>query len=141
MADENDDRFAAQPDDGRLVEAAGGDRRNYYDLLMSFGPDPAVWLCPSAHDGPGRLMGYHMNGLIITTNGLPDSAIAEPSQTLLITETGYRRLYDQAYLRPLGLKFLSGHSVASASGSRDRASAKKPIPNAKFQFRVPEVRS
>jgi prepilin-type N-terminal cleavage/methylation domain-containing protein/prepilin-type processing-associated H-X9-DG protein len=99
-ADENDDRFPAQPDDGRLVKAVGGDGRNYYDLLMLFGPNPAVWLCPSAHNGPGRLMGYHMNGLIISTNGLPEAAIADPSQTLLIAETGYRRLYDQAYLRP-----------------------------------------
>ena len=41
-----------------------------------------------------------MNGLIITTNGLKAAAIAEPSQTLLITETGDRTLYDQAYLRP-----------------------------------------
>ena len=98
--DESDDRFPAQPDDGRLVEAAGGDGRNYYDRLMPFGPNPAVWLCPAAHDGPGRLMGYHMNGLIITSNGLPDAAIAESSQTLLIAETGYRKLYDQAYLRP-----------------------------------------
>jgi len=45
-------------------------------------------------------MGYHMNGQIITTNGLLATAIIEPSQTLLIAETGYRRLYDIAYLRP-----------------------------------------
>jgi prepilin-type N-terminal cleavage/methylation domain-containing protein/prepilin-type processing-associated H-X9-DG protein len=99
-ADESEDRFPAQPDDGRLVRVAGGDGSNYYDLLTPLVQNPAVWLCPSAHDGPGRLMGYHMNGLIITTNGLQHAAIAEPSQTLLIAETGYRRLYDQAYLRP-----------------------------------------
>jgi len=99
-ADESEERFPAQPDDGRLVRVAGGDGRNYYDLLMPFVQNPAVWLCPSAHDGPGQLLGFHMNGLIITTNGLQSGAIAEPSQTLLIAETGYRRLYDQAYLRP-----------------------------------------
>jgi prepilin-type N-terminal cleavage/methylation domain-containing protein/prepilin-type processing-associated H-X9-DG protein len=99
-ADENDDRFPAQPDDGVALSAAGGDGRNYYDLLMPLANNPEVWVCPSADQGPGRLLGYHMNGLIITTNGLQDVAIALPSQTLLIAETGYRRLYDQAYLRP-----------------------------------------
>ena len=99
-ADENNDRFPAQPGDGVAVSAAGGDGRNYYDLLMPSASNPDVWVCPSADQGPGRLLGYHMNGLIITTNGLQTSAIAEPSHTLLIAETGYRRLYDQAYLRP-----------------------------------------
>lgn len=98
--DESDDRFPAQPDDGRPVRAVGGDGSNYYDLLMPWLDNPVVWLCPSAHDGPGQLMGYHMNGLIITTNGLQGAGIAEPSHTLLIAETGYRKLYDQAYLRP-----------------------------------------
>ena len=45
-------------------------------------------------------MAYHMNGLIITTNGLPATAIAEAAHTLLIAEGGHRRLFDQAYLRP-----------------------------------------
>src|SRR2546428_13463634 len=81
-ADENDDRFPAQQDDGVAVSAAGGDGRNYYDLLMPLANNPEVWVCPSADQGPGRLLGYHMNGLIITTNGLPAAAIALPSQTL-----------------------------------------------------------
>ena len=79
-ADENNDRFPAQPGDGVAVSAAGGDGRNYYDLLMPWAINPDVWLCPSADQGPGRLLGYHMNGLIITTNGLQTSAIAEPAQ-------------------------------------------------------------
>ena len=62
--------------------------------------NPEVWICPSADPGPGRLLAYHMNGLIVTTNGLQAAAIALPSQTLLIAETGIRRLFDQAYLRP-----------------------------------------
>jgi prepilin-type processing-associated H-X9-DG protein len=41
-----------------------------------------------------------MNGLIVTTNGLPTAAIAHPSETLLIGETGYQKLYDFAFLRP-----------------------------------------
>jgi prepilin-type N-terminal cleavage/methylation domain-containing protein/prepilin-type processing-associated H-X9-DG protein len=98
-ADENDDRYPAQLADGLPVRAVGGDGQNYYDLLMPFAGDPTVWLCPSCFEG-GGLMAYHMNGLIITTNGLPATAIAEPAHTLLIAEGGYRRLFDRAYLRP-----------------------------------------
>jgi prepilin-type N-terminal cleavage/methylation domain-containing protein len=68
-ADEHDDRFPAQPDDGRPVRAVGGDGRNYYDLLMPYVNDPRVWLCPSAQGWPNGLLAFHMNGLIITTNG------------------------------------------------------------------------
>jgi len=45
-------------------------------------------------------LAFHMNGLIITTNGLLAAAIAAPSQTLLIAETGFKRLYNVAFLRP-----------------------------------------
>ncbi len=45
-------------------------------------------------------MSYHMNGLIITTNGLKAMAIAEPSHTLLIAESGNHTRYESAYLRP-----------------------------------------
>ena len=99
-ADEQEDRFPAQPGDGLPVRAVGGDGRNYYDLLMPYVNNPRVWLCPSAQSSPGSLVAFHMNGLIITTNGLQGAAIAEPAQTLLIAETGYRKLYDEAFLRP-----------------------------------------
>src|ERR1044071_345747 len=42
--DEHEDRFPAQPGDGLRVRAAGGDGRNYYDLLMSYVNNPRVWL-------------------------------------------------------------------------------------------------
>ncbi|SRR5258706_2600793 len=99
-AGDYEERFPAQPGDGWPLRAVGGDGRDYYDLLMSYVSDSRVWLCPSAQSSPGRLVAFHMNGLIITTNGLPAGAIAEPSETLLIAETGYQRLYDQAFLRP-----------------------------------------
>jgi prepilin-type N-terminal cleavage/methylation domain-containing protein/prepilin-type processing-associated H-X9-DG protein len=99
-AEEQEDRFPAQNGDGLPVRAVGGDGRNYYDLLMPYVNTPRVWLCPSAQNSPASLMAFHMNGLIITTNGLPLADIAQPSQTLLIAETGYRKLYDEAYLRP-----------------------------------------
>jgi len=99
-SEEHGDRFPAQAGDGLPVRAVGGDGNNYYDLLTPYANNPRVWLCPSVESRASGLMGFHMNGLIITTNGLRAAAIAEPSQTLLIAETGYRKLYDLAYLRP-----------------------------------------
>jgi len=106
-ADENGDRLPAQPTDGQPVRAVGGDGRNYYDLLMPYTVAPALWLCPSASDNsaegaqpPGRLMGFHMNGLLITTNGLPALAVKEPSNTMLASDAGEQRLWNSAHLRP-----------------------------------------
>lgn len=99
-ADDNDGRFPAQLADGLPVRAVGGDGGNYYDLLMPHLGNPLVWLCPSTRDGPGRLMSYHMNGFIITTNGLLASSITQPSNTLLIGESGQGTRWDSAYLRP-----------------------------------------
>jgi prepilin-type N-terminal cleavage/methylation domain-containing protein/prepilin-type processing-associated H-X9-DG protein len=93
-------RFPAQDADGLPVRAMGGDGRNYYDRLSPFGADPAIWLCPSTEGTPGRLMSYHMNGLIVTRRGLKVSAIAESSHTLLIGETGQFTRFDEAFLRP-----------------------------------------
>ena len=67
---------------------------------MTYVINPQLWLCPSTENRPGRLMSYHMNGLLITTNGLKTSAVRSASQTLLIGETGQRTRFDQAYLRP-----------------------------------------
>ena len=98
--DEHGDRFPGQRSDGMRVVAVGGDGGNYYDRLMPYFGNPDVWLCRSTESRPGRLMSYHLNGLIITTNGLPASAISHPSQTLLIGETGEHTRFDEAYLRP-----------------------------------------
>jgi prepilin-type N-terminal cleavage/methylation domain-containing protein/prepilin-type processing-associated H-X9-DG protein len=99
-ADVHGQRFPAQAGDGLPVRAVGGDGRNYYDRLLPFGGDPPIWLCPSTEDTPGRLMSYHMNGLIVTVRGLKLTAIAETSHTLLIGETGQFTRFDEAYLRP-----------------------------------------
>jgi prepilin-type N-terminal cleavage/methylation domain-containing protein len=98
-AQENGDRFPAQPGDGVAVRAIGGDGSNYYDRLMPYLRNADAWLCQSTEPKPGRLMSYHMNGFIVTTNGLSDSAISVPSRTLLIGESGRTR-WDNAYLRP-----------------------------------------
>ncbi len=99
--DEYQGRFPAQSGDGLPVRAVGGDGGNYYDLLMPYLKNPRVWRCPSAKVSPeGSLLAFHMNGLIITTNGLQAAAVTDPSQTLLIGETGFRGLFDVALLRP-----------------------------------------
>ena len=99
-ADEHDDTYPAQAGDGLPVREVGGDGTNYYNLLMPLLGNPRAWVCPSTMEIPGRLMAYHMNGLIVTTNGLRASAIGQPSNTLLMGETGHRTRFDEAYLRP-----------------------------------------
>jgi hypothetical protein len=44
-------------------------------------------------DGPGPLMSYH-------TNGLKSAAIRQPSDTLLMGESGQSTRWDEAHLRP-----------------------------------------
>lgn len=102
-SDEHEDTFPAQPGDEIPVRAAGGDGRNYYDLLIPYLNNPQVWDCPSAHLlEPGHVgyMSYHMNGLVITTNGLKTSTVTEPSLTLLMNDAGEKRRWDWAFLRP-----------------------------------------
>lgn len=100
FADDHDDTFPWQPEDGLLVKELGGHGTNYYDLLMPYLNNPNVWLCASTRNSPGRLMSYHMNGLIITTNGLNSAAVRKPSETLLIGESGQGTRWNEAHLRP-----------------------------------------
>lgn len=99
-ADTYREHFPGQPADGLVVLASGGNGRNYYDILQVFAAEPSIWLCPSTRDHPGRLMSYHMNGLIITKDGVSRAAIRQTSQTLLIGESGEHTRFDEAYLRP-----------------------------------------
>ncbi len=99
-AAEHDGALPAQPGDGLPVKAADGSGENYYDLLMPYLKDSNVWMCPSSKNYPGRLMGYHMNGLLVTKEGLKLAAIERPARTLLVTDAGEKRRWDQAYLRP-----------------------------------------
>ena len=98
--DDHDDRFPGQSGDGLTVLEFGGDGRNYYDLLMRYARSRKIWLCPATKDKPGRLMSYHMNGLIVTTNGLKSAAVTHPANTLLLGEGGQGARFDEAYLRP-----------------------------------------
>lgn len=98
--DDQEDTFPWQPEDGLAAKAVGGHGTNYYDFLMPYLRNPNVWLCASTRDAPGRLMSYHMNGLIITTNGLKSAAVRKPSDTLLIGESGQGTRWNEAHLRP-----------------------------------------
>src|SRR5262245_9340034 len=98
--EDHEDTFPAQPGDGLTAWEFGGDGTNYYDLLMPYANSPQIWLCPSTKDVPGRLMSYHMNGLIITTIGLKSTAVSRPADTLLLGEGLQGARFDEAYLRP-----------------------------------------
>jgi prepilin-type processing-associated H-X9-DG protein len=79
------------------------DGKNYYDLLTPVLENPHVWDCPAANVIPAGVVGYmsyHMNGRVITTNGLKTSAVAQPSFTLLMNDAGEKRRWDRAFLRP-----------------------------------------
>lgn len=97
--DDHEHTFPIQPDDGVPVLAIGGHGTNFYDQLNPYLNQLAIWICPSTRPAPGELMSYHMNGFIITTSGFQQSGIRQPSDTLLIGESGGTR-WNQAYLRP-----------------------------------------
>jgi prepilin-type N-terminal cleavage/methylation domain-containing protein/prepilin-type processing-associated H-X9-DG protein len=111
-AEDNEGLLPAQPiaeggpNDGVFIRAAGGDGTNYYDLLMPLLGNRHVWLCPSTYrtaSGHVGYMSYHMNGLIITTNGLPAAAVSQPSSTVLMNDAGEKYRWDKAFLRPTQL--------------------------------------
>jgi len=111
-ADDHEDHFVAQPmmaspSDGVPIRAVGGSGDNYYDLTEPFLGNSQTWLCPSAHINAAGHMAYHMNGLVITTNGLKTTVVKEPSFTLLMNDAGEKRRWDKAYLRPNQLGGLS----------------------------------
>jgi prepilin-type N-terminal cleavage/methylation domain-containing protein/prepilin-type processing-associated H-X9-DG protein len=89
-----------QDGDGLPIKAIGGSGTNYYDLLMPYVLRPQLWLCPSTREHPGTHMSYHMNGFLITSNGLNPTAIRAPATTLLIGESGQYTRWDHAFLRP-----------------------------------------
>jgi prepilin-type processing-associated H-X9-DG protein len=107
-ADDYEGRLPAQPiassgaADGPPIRAAGGDGTNYYDLTLSY-LSAKVWLCPSTHilaAGHVGYMSYHMNGLLITPQGLDVAEVSQPAFTVLMNDAGEKRRWDKAFLRP-----------------------------------------
>lgn len=97
---EDNDHFPSQSADGVPVRLKGGDGNNFYDHLEGYAGASNLWVCASTKQRPGRIMSYHMNGLIVTTNGTGGSEIKIPVRTLLVAETGQHTRFDEAYLRP-----------------------------------------
>jgi prepilin-type N-terminal cleavage/methylation domain-containing protein len=102
-----DEKFPAQRADGLVTLAAGGKEVTYYDALLPYQKNQQIWIDPSAQpnsDGKAKLappaMAYHMNGNLITKDGLSEAAVAAPANCLLMREAGAGVMWLQAWLRP-----------------------------------------
>jgi prepilin-type N-terminal cleavage/methylation domain-containing protein len=105
-----DNTFPSQRADGMKTLAAGGKEGTYYDALLPYCKNQQIWICPSdlvnTNDNGKKAtlippaMGYHMNGNLITPTGLPEAAVAAPSNCLLMREAGSGTVWFEAWLRP-----------------------------------------
>jgi prepilin-type N-terminal cleavage/methylation domain-containing protein len=102
-----DNTFPSQKGDGMVTMAAGGKEGTYYDALLPYQKNQMIWIDPSGQPNPGDkstlappAMGYHMNGNLITKDGLAEAAVAAPSNCLLMRESGAGFTYQEAWLRP-----------------------------------------
>lgn len=84
---------------------AGASPFNYKDRILPYTKNEQIWLCPSNIPN-GTLgvqppnIGYHMNGNLITANGLAEAAIAAPANLLAMRESGKGYVFNRGYLRP-----------------------------------------
>src|SRR3954468_10097195 len=96
-----DNQFPAQRLDAMRIMAAGGKEITYYDALVPYIKNEMVWIDPS---GQGikkpPTMGYHMNGNLITKEGLAEAAVAAPTSCLLMREFGAGWHDSISHLRP-----------------------------------------
>jgi hypothetical protein len=87
------------------VMAAGGRQPTFYDELLPYSKNGWIWMCPSGQTPQGvkkepPVLGYHMNGNLITATGLREAAVAAPANCLLMREFGAGGHAPIAYLRP-----------------------------------------
>ena len=84
-----DEKYPVQARDAMKIMAAGGKEITVYDALTPYIKNEMVWIDPS---GQGvkkpPTMGYHMNGNLITKEGLSEAAVAAPASCLLMREFG-----------------------------------------------------
>lgn len=94
-----DELFPAQPGDSnsQVILAAGGNPFNYYDESQPYLKSKQLWLCPDKV-GNGA-MSYHMNGNLITINGLAEAQIAAEAIFVGMRDAGGGGSYNTAYLR------------------------------------------
>jgi prepilin-type N-terminal cleavage/methylation domain-containing protein len=96
-----DEKFPVQRADGLRIMAAGGKEVTYYDSLAPYIKNAQVWIDPSGQDDKKPpTMGYHMNGNLITRDGLSEAAVAAPANCLLMREFGAGHHAPVSYLRP-----------------------------------------
>jgi len=102
-----DSTYPPQRTDGMVTLAAGGKEGTYYDAFLPYEKNQQIWLCPSAEpnsNGKAGLkppaMAYHMNGNVITKDGLAEAAIAAPASCMLMRESGAGIVWFEAWLRP-----------------------------------------
>jgi prepilin-type N-terminal cleavage/methylation domain-containing protein len=102
-----DNTYPPQRTDGMVTLAAGGKEGTYYDAFLPYEKNQQIWLCPSAEpnsNGKAGLkppaMAYHMNGNVITRDGLAEAAVAAPASCMLMRESGAGIVWFEAWLRP-----------------------------------------
>jgi prepilin-type N-terminal cleavage/methylation domain-containing protein len=105
-----DNTYPPQKGDSMVTLAAGGKEGTYYDALMPYCKNGQIWICPSNMPNPYAgnkatkllppAMGYHMNGNVITKEGLAEAAVAAPASCMLMRESGAGIVWFEAYLRP-----------------------------------------
>jgi prepilin-type N-terminal cleavage/methylation domain-containing protein len=96
-----DEKYPVQARDAMRIMAAGGKEITVYDALAPYIKNEMVWIDPS---GQGvkkpPTMGYHMNGNLITKEGLSEAAVAAPASCLLMREFGAGWHNSISHLRP-----------------------------------------
>jgi prepilin-type N-terminal cleavage/methylation domain-containing protein len=100
-----DSTYPMQANDAMATMAVGGRLPTFYDELLPYAKNGYIWVCPSGRPDPKYklappALGYHMNGNLITKSGLPEAAVAAPSNCLLMREFGGGGHAAICYLRP-----------------------------------------
>jgi prepilin-type N-terminal cleavage/methylation domain-containing protein/prepilin-type processing-associated H-X9-DG protein len=79
---------------------------NYKDRTTPYSKNEQIWLCPTnqpnaGYDTKPPNVGYHMNGNVITPEGLSEADIRAPAKLFVLRETGKGLVFPNAYLRPI----------------------------------------
>jgi prepilin-type N-terminal cleavage/methylation domain-containing protein/prepilin-type processing-associated H-X9-DG protein len=118
-----DNLYPSQQRDGEPLNEPGKEpvykdvQQNYMDSLYPYVKNTKVFLCPS---GPphadkqytrGWMNNYHFNGTFLSNppgckkgscTGIAEAAVAAPSNTQIMRESGWGYQYDRAWERPYG---------------------------------------
>jgi prepilin-type N-terminal cleavage/methylation domain-containing protein/prepilin-type processing-associated H-X9-DG protein len=117
-----DGTYPSQQRDGEQINLPGAEpvyknvQQNYMDELYPYVKNTKVFTCPSDKPSPDKANavkgwgnGYHFNGTFLsnppgckpgTCSGIAEAAVAQPSNTQIMRESGWGYLYDRAWERP-----------------------------------------